>query len=85
MKDQLRQTVTPHGHPKPKAQNVTMQQTLEKFRQIENMIKLQKAKLSKNESQILQPSKSAYGNKSVNITRAESQKKKEASCVTHLI
>ncbi|CAK89071.1 unnamed protein product (macronuclear) [Paramecium tetraurelia] len=55
---------------------------LEKFKSIENMIKMQKAKLGTSNGQITvqTSSKLQYGNKSVNITRADSQKKKEASC-----
>ncbi|CAD8181801.1 unnamed protein product [Paramecium octaurelia] len=55
---------------------------LEKFKSIENMIKMQKAKLGTSNGQITvqNSSKLQYGNKSVNITRADSQKKKEASC-----
>ncbi|CAD8085624.1 unnamed protein product [Paramecium primaurelia] len=54
----------------------------EKFKLIENMIKMQKAKLGTSNGQITvqNSSKLQYGNKSVNITRADSQKKKEASC-----
>ncbi|CAD8176316.1 unnamed protein product [Paramecium pentaurelia] len=54
----------------------------EKFKSIENMIKMQKAKLGTSNGQITvqNSSKLQYGNKSVNITRAESLKKKEASC-----
>ncbi|CAD8098124.1 unnamed protein product [Paramecium sonneborni] len=54
----------------------------EKFKSIENMIKMQKAKLGTSNGQISvqNNSKLQYGNKSVNITRADSQKKKEASC-----
>ncbi|CAD8078253.1 unnamed protein product [Paramecium primaurelia] len=54
----------------------------EKFKSIENMIKMQKAKLGTSNGQITvqNSSKLQYGNKSVNITRADSLKKKEASC-----
>ncbi|CAD8094567.1 unnamed protein product [Paramecium sonneborni] len=52
----------------------------EKFKSIENMIKMQKAKLGTSNGQIQVQTKLQYGNKSVNITRADSQKKKEASC-----